>query len=439
MARRFIAGIILIVTLVTVLFTPQTTYAAKVKTSKELEKSIEKQYGISITLSGKLQKDEKGALSCLKDLELALNMMPKGLIKALVKHYKTKGKATTISLSISSATAYGTAAANYNFDKNTINLFIPAGASMWGSGSDPHSIIHEFGHMVQNALYGIYGSKKLKSEFTSLNGKIKYKDNINWNLVGDEYRDSFVNSYAATKFDEDFAETFAASIVGSEWMRGIYKENENSVIIKKSIYIKKLIEKQLKIKISQDDWEIYPQKPSKKYEGKLRFENTNFGVDFEDKDNYQYKIVVNDFYYYLREFWMNATQHTKDAWWEYNMSKDGRDHYEKTIRSAENEYDDFVNKYTSNRYEEIKMKRKDVALVLAGVAKHFSMKDISKEEVTALDCDGLTSKYKKAIEKVVNIGLMDVTKEGKFNPESYCSYEQFYYAIIKAYERVVDQ
>lgn len=167
--HRIIAGILVIIISLAIPLNLQTTYASTAKKSTQLEKSIEKQFGISITLSSKLSKDENEAYESLLLLRDALYMMPNKLVNSLVKHFKSKGKATTIVLSLSSAQAYGTAPGVYSYDSNTINLYIPEYASLWGSGTEPETILHEFGHMVQYALQDIYGSKKLKSEFTKLN------------------------------------------------------------------------------------------------------------------------------------------------------------------------------------------------------------------------------------------------------------------------------
>lgn len=436
--RRFITGILMFVLFVTVLITPQNTFAATVKTSKELEKSLEKQYNISITLSKNLLKDDEKAFYNLKLLEEALNKMPKGLIKALVKHFKTKGKATTISLLTSSAKAFGTAAGDYTFETNEIRLYIPSGGSMWGSGTDSYTILHEFGHMLQNALYDLYGSKKLISEFTLLNKNKPYIKESEWNFVASEYEDTYVHSYAATKFDEDFAETFAASIDWPQRFRELYTSNKKAPLIRKSEYIKKLIESKLKIKISQDYWEIYPQVPSKRYKDKLSFISDDFYIDFETPDHnnyaYQYKIKTCDLYYELGSVWVDATKHIKKLQWHMNMSSSEQDKYFMEIEKAEDEFNTFIAKYTSNIDEVKKIKRKDVALILNDLLEHFSLNNFLEDKVAISDCDKLSSKYNNAIKTVVNSGLMNIGAKNKFYPEAFCTYEQAYYAIVEFYK-----
>ena len=251
--RRQIAGLLLIVTLVNLAFPPLNVYAAKEKskqkTAKELEKSLEQQYGIEINLASSLLKNDEKAYIYLADLREALYSMPEAFVLAIVKHFKSKGKATTISFSNNLSYMNNGCNGVYNNKSNTITLMNPT----------PSVILHEFGHMVQEALNHKYGYSKLKSEFTAFNKKIPYGK---WK---DDYFLTFASEYANTSFEEDFAEVFAYSIALSHNIREVYDKKKDASLIKKSAYIKEMIESRFKVKIPQDMWRIYPQTPSKKY------------------------------------------------------------------------------------------------------------------------------------------------------------------------------
>lgn len=414
--RRVIAGILVIIISLVVPLNVQTTYASTAKKSTQLEKSIEKQFGISITLSSKLSKDEDEAYESLSLLRDALYMMPDKLVSSLVKHFKSKGKTTTIALSLSSATRYGTEAGTYNYNSNTINLYIPEYASLGGSGTDPETILHEFGHMVQYALQDIYGSTKLKSEFTKLNKKHAYGSK--WK---EEYEFVFTREYASTDFGEDFAETFMASILSR------IPGDESAPLLKKSEYIKKMIESKLKVKISNDAWRIYPQTPSKKYAEELVSE-IFLGPSFQNEGTYQYKITRAEFYRILREVYIDIQ--LKDVEWE---------KYLDSKRSAQYSFNKFFSTYETNMLG--KIKRKDVALILKKLLDHMNIAITvaSNNKITVTDCDNLESKYKKAIQNVVEAKLMKTTKDNNFSPESYCTYEQAYYALVALYDSIVDE
>ncbi|MBU5334295.1 S-layer homology domain-containing protein [Anaerocolumna aminovalerica] len=63
----------------------------------------------------------------------------------------------------------------------------------------------------------------------------------------------------------------------------------------------------------------------------------------------------------------------------------------------------------------------------------------SNSKVSVSDCDDLESKYKKAIQKMVDAKIMLNTKEDNFSPESYCTYEQAYYSLVALYDLLVDE
>jgi len=218
----------------------------------------------------------------------------------------------------------------------------------------------------------------------------------------------------------------------------LYTSNKKAPLIRKSEYIKKLIESKLKIKISQDYWEIYPQVPSKRYKDKLSFISDDFYIDFETPDHnnyaYQYKIKTCDLYYKLGSVWVDATKHIKKLQWHMNMSSSEQDKYFMEIEKAEDEFNTFIAKYTSNIDEVKKIKRKDVALILNDLLEHFSLNNFLEDKVAISDCDKLSSKYNNAIKTVVNSGLMNIGAKNKFYPEAFCTYEQAYYAIVEFYK-----
>ena len=266
-----------------------------------------------------------------------------------------------------------------------------------------------------------------------MNGKKAYNSNWYGNEWDDDHDLFFVSDYASSSFEEDFAETFAASIVYPQTLHTIYEEKENAPLIKKSEYIKNIIEKQLKVKIPQDQWRIYPQTPSKKYDGKLN-STLEGGPSYDDTGTYQYKITKAILCQELRKIWVDATLYNNG--WEKDISIDKMDDYIKAISIAEKEYDIFFNKYSKNVPK--KIKRKDLALILVALLEHFSVTDLSKEKMEISDCNNLSSEYINAIEKVIAAGLMSTGKEDKFYPDTYCTYEQVYYAIINLYESIYE-
>lgn len=407
-------GLLLILSFGIIPANTQTVYA-KTNSAKyiELKNAIEKQYGIKIKLSSEITKNDREAYYDLLILREALIMMPDGLIKTLVKHFKAKGKETTVAIYKKELT-FGSVVGTYDDKTNTITLYDQkAAVSIVGSGVEPYYILHEFGHMVHSALYDIYGYSKLKSEFTKLNGNIKYGSN--WDSGYDLV---FTRSFAITSFAEDFAETFSASLCDSKMLHYIYEENKNAPIIKKSEYIKNIIETKLKVKNINDAWMIYPQTPSKKYAEVINDSYYNY------TGTYQYKIKKAAFYQFLC-----------DLWKESKLQKYNNDDWDKKLQleyEAQLEFDDIIE--TSKADWEGFIKRKDMALILAKIMDKAQVDYVTVNKFDCEDCNELSGKYMKSIKKVVKAGLMLPKKSNNFKPESYCTYEEAYYALIKLKE-----
>jgi len=399
----------------------QTVYADKKETSQyiELKNAVEKKYGIKIKLSSEITKNEKEAYYDLQIIKNALNIMPDELIKTVVKHFKAKGKSTTIAVYKKELT-YGSTAGYYDEKENTITMYAQkAKVSLFGTGLNTYNILHEFGHMVQYALNDIYGYNKLKTEFTKLNGNKKYGSG--W---GDGYDLAFTWEYAVTGFSEDFAETFSASLCDGQRLQYIYEIDKNAPLIKKSEYIKNIIETQLKVKNLNHAWMIYPQTPSKKYAKVLN------DSEYNNTGMYQYRIKKAIFYQYLCDLWIDLQLKKSD------IDPYDWDRQSQLSDDAKQEFNDIfeINKSDWSGY----IKRKDMALTLA---KFMDEAKVDYETVTTFtcnDCDELSSKYKKGIKKVVNAGLMFPKSSQSFKPESYCTYEEAYYSLIKLEELMLN-
>ena len=260
--------------------------------------------------------------------------------------------------------------------------------------------------MLHNALYDTYGEKKLKTEFTAFNKKRAYKSN--W---GDDYDLFFVRDYATTSFAEDFAETFMTSLYDSGSMRRAYTVDSDAALVKKSEYIKKIIESEFHLKINQNSWMIYPQKLSKKFKHTLQL-GSNYGINYSNEGNYQYKIKKAVFYDELQYVLSNTDSNNLISNSDYVPKED----------------------YSWGEY----LKRKDLALILSDVMNFVNVTVKPSGNLTFDDCDTLSSKYKKSIKRVEKAGLMLSTKDNNFSPDSYCSYEQAYYALVKLYFLIQD-
>lgn len=386
---------------------PQTVSAATSEDAKTLEKEIEKKYGIEIVLSSEIQKGNS-PIYYLKRLDNGLSLMPNGLVKKLVAYYKKKGLKTTVKISLKDL-KYGSTAGMYTPETNTIVLYEPKGSGIYfGSGLDEENILHEFGHMLQNALNSLYGSKKLKEEYTKLNGKNKYGK--------DAYDNStyvFANWYAGTSYAEDFAETFAQSHCRPDNFRNIYLKNSKAPLIKKAEYINNLINSVFGIK---SELMIYPQQPSSKTLKILNEFIESGGMDLTYTLTYAYKIRHHELVDLIDQTLNRA---------KFNI------YLNVLYDEFKYDFDDLENPYSF-------IKRKDAAKIFAYFLSYAHI-DVDDENLLQIkDCEQLSEDYMKDITKVVNAGLMSKTKDG-FYPEAYLTYDQTYRAIAKLYELICNQ
>lgn len=403
MGRKILSKILVLVMILLIGLSPQVANADSSSEINTLKAKIENSYNIKIKLSSKISEKEEIAIYALNQLNDSLEMMPKGLVKKLVKHHKSKGKATTVSITSKTFT-YGTATGLYDYDTNTVTLYVPSGASLFGSGLEPLTITHEFGHMLHFALEDMYGSKKLKSEFTKLNNNIKYGT---WE---DDYYDMFTWKYAATNFAEDFAETFAYSVCLPGYLQSIYIDNPDSELVKKSDYIYNIIKSQFKT--TPEFWNIYPQEPSRKVRKTLETAYKKGNMDFTNTMNYQYKIRKIDFIELI-----NATLF-------------------KAMNHVDMELNEFSTEDNSKQY--VGIKRKDAAKILIETLEFVDIKTDSKDSISVNDCNKLSKNTMKNIKAIVNSGLLEINNS-KFYPEAYLTYEQAYRALIKLYDLIIEK
>jgi hypothetical protein len=380
--------ILLFTLLCPTIFRTSVTYASsnnKSISKKEVnnfKNEIEKKYGVTIVIDSNIAKDNKSAYYVLEAVSFGMDMMPKGLVQKLVKHFKTKNKKTTIKVVENLGGNY---AGKYYSDTNTIQL-------LYGFGLDTDKILHEFGHMLGEALGHTYGTQKLKSEYTKLNGKKSY---MKWK---EGYEDTFVTEYSCINFSEDFAETFQSSIISPDTIQNIYIKNPKAPLVRKSELIYSLIKNQFNI--TPESWQIYVQKPSTKTAETLRKFKVNGYPDFTKETRYQYPITKSGFASLLEKH-IERFLDQENFSWGYKL-----------------------------------LTRKEAAKMLADILDSKKL-SIGGKLLLFTDCKKLSVKEQENISKAVNAGLLS-NMEGKFNPDKYLTYEQAYIVIIRLYKLLQD-
>lgn len=141
----------------------------------------------------------------------------------------------------------GTAAQGvFNADTGVIRIFMPSSSKgTYFSGDNPLTMVHEFGHALQELIFDKYGQAKLKSEWAALNGGNSYTGSFAG--TGSYSSTTFISEYASKSFDEDFAETFAHAVVRNRAGLGFYhllqKDGIKTSLGKKMDYLMGLLPK----------------------------------------------------------------------------------------------------------------------------------------------------------------------------------------------------
>lgn len=213
----------------------------------ESAKKIETKYGISIKYPKNRDGDAMISMNNIETLDRSLNTMTPGLVKQVSSYYEKKNgrRIEFVYYFADSDYSYGGGVLMAAFEPKSskIYVFLPtkAGRAII-SGENPIALVHEVGHAFHLMCMDLYGEQKMTSEWTKLNGSYRYDSqglNNNFN------ESVFISAYATTKYEEDFAETFAHAFVRTAAGTGFYKQlsknSEPTTLGKKVSYIEKQI------------------------------------------------------------------------------------------------------------------------------------------------------------------------------------------------------
>ncbi len=212
---------------------------------------IEKKYDIHI----KYETDPDGSASIgtgtLHTLDLVLDKITPGIVKQVSAYVKEKtGHKLTYSftyegkLDLDLPSNVGVHGVFYE-ETGLIEIFLPSSSSgTYSSGDNPLAMAHEFGHALEWLCRSKYGAQKLSSEWQALGGGAAY--NV-FDGRGSYSTTTFVSLYASSSYEEDFAETFAHSVVRDKAGLGFYhllsKDGVKTALGKKVDYLAALLPK----------------------------------------------------------------------------------------------------------------------------------------------------------------------------------------------------
>lgn len=211
---------------------------------------IEETYGIAI----RYDTDQNGeAIIRTRDmmvLDEALSYVTSGIVRQVSSFYegKTGEKITyyytdkAYDLKNPELIVLG----QFDEEKSTVYVYVPSDKGAYTTGSAPITILHEFAHAYHKMVAGLYGAEKMEREWTALNGDVSNNEGY---MVYPYNKTVFISSYAASGYQEDFAETFAHAFVrhkeGLGFSHRIRIGEKQTAIGKKVAYIEALLPRTL--------------------------------------------------------------------------------------------------------------------------------------------------------------------------------------------------
>jgi hypothetical protein len=206
--------------------------------------SLEKEYGIDIAYP--MGKTYAGiGTATLSTLDASLAYLTAPVVRGLSAWSKEQ-TGTPLTITYLYTIQYddpgkGNVAASYTQAKSLIEILIPRANSKAGvTGSSPLAILHEMGHAAHAYFGEKYGTSKLSTQWRKIIGDAAYGSS-RWKET------VFTSAYAATAYEEDFAETFSYGFVCNRAGVSIARylrdaEGESTPLGKKVTFISQLLD-----------------------------------------------------------------------------------------------------------------------------------------------------------------------------------------------------
>lgn len=223
---------------------PVSEYNAQISAQAKV---LEDKYNILITYPENSEGYASVSLNNLETLDSAFSNITPTVVQQVSSFYqKVNGKKLTIRYVFSDKGydyAGGILLAAFEVNTSMIHVYLPptAGRSII-SGENPIALVHEFGHAFHLMAMDQYGPMKMRSEWAKFNRGIEYDSE---NGYENPNKKVFISGYAATSFEEDFAETFSNVLVrnraGQGFKNDLVNDSKMTGLGQKVNYIAKLM------------------------------------------------------------------------------------------------------------------------------------------------------------------------------------------------------
>jgi hypothetical protein len=215
-----------------------------------MDAELEKKYGMDITYPSRTDGSPAITMNNLETLDRAFSNMGGPMVREVSAYYHRRNGTRLRIEYVFSGTSYevpgGVLMAAFEHPHARITVFLPrASGQAIISGENPIALVHEFGHAFHIMCHELRGGDGggMRPDWIKINKGFVYDPALNFHNPDENV---FVSGYAASSFEEDFAETFghafARNTAGTGFAARLVKNGYMTPLGEKIEYIRAMLE-----------------------------------------------------------------------------------------------------------------------------------------------------------------------------------------------------
>ena len=220
----------------------------------ETAEELKTKYGMDIVFPSRSDGSPAITMNNLETLDRAFSNVGGAMVREVSAYYKKRNGSRLKIEYVFSGNSYevqgGVLMAAFEHPHGRITVFLPrASGQAIISGENPIALVHEFGHAFHIMCYEIRGADGggMRSDWAKINEGFPYDTALSFHNPDETV---FVSGYAASSFEEDFAETFghafARNAAGTGFADRLVKNGYITPLGKKIEYMRAMLETHLK-------------------------------------------------------------------------------------------------------------------------------------------------------------------------------------------------
>jgi hypothetical protein len=243
----------------------------------DMDAELEQKYGVSIVYPSRTDGSPAITMNNLETLNRAFSNLGGAMVREVSRYYERRGGSKLRIEYVFSGNSYevqgGVLMAAFEHPYARITVYLPrASGQAIISGENPIALVHEFGHAFHIMCHELRGPDGggMRSDWLKINEGHVYDPALSF-YNPDE--DVFVSGYAASSFEEDFAETFghafARNTAGTGFSERLVENGFMTPLGQKIEYIRAMLETHISnhVEAVQNFDRVYNTEKSYEFEG----------------------------------------------------------------------------------------------------------------------------------------------------------------------------